>query len=73
MIISRDDDDVEQNKDTKSESISSTTSDNSNISDTDNNNSDHNSDGDCSDEFMSSSGSYSPFPCDPYESYDWEC
>ena len=26
-----------------------------------------------SDVSMSSVMSYSPFPCDPYESYDWEC
>jgi len=84
LIVCRDDDhDNEQNKsspesdsyDDKNEdsdcivsSSSSSSSHNSSLNDIDTGN---NTSIDCDN--LDESMSISPFPCDPFESYDWEC
>ena len=81
MIVCRDNDhDNEQNKsspesdsyDDKNEDsdsmVSSSSSHNSSLNDIDTGN---NTSIDCDN--LDESMSISPFPCDPFESYDWEC
>jgi len=78
-MISRDHNEQDETSESKDNDgnepqiVSSTTSDDSDIHHLDENNDNDNQYDNDTSESLSTSMSLSPFPCDPYESYDWEC
>ncbi len=70
METSKDDDNDDDDDDAESDILSPSTSEKGDIKDDDEDDNDDDEDDDC---FQSVSDPPSPFACDPYESFDYEC